>query len=164
MKRQVPDSCHYDIRTKTPTERVVQELQRLQQRNTYLELDNELLRERNIWHREDNWRVDLEEENSSLRKTNSWAEKIISSLTDGTLRIEIIDRLMRSDSHQAIAEWLNSAFKNTQKSPPYPATKQHIRPADIEGEEAVEDRSLFPLRSSCPGGETGTTQVGHINV
>lgn len=54
VQRQVPDSCRYDMGTKTATERVIQELRRLHQRNKYSELDNELLRERNVWHLEDN--------------------------------------------------------------------------------------------------------------
>lgn len=157
VQRQVPDSCRYDMGTKTATERMIQELRRLHQRNKYLELDIELLRERNVWHLEDNWRVDLEEENRSLREKNKWAEKIISSLTDDRLRIEIIDRLRRSESHQVIARWLTSTFPSTQSPPPYSTAKQQVRPADIEGEEAVEHKSMFLEGSSRLDRETGTS-------
>lgn len=48
----------------------------------------------------------LEEENDTLGEHNHHIEQIISSLKVNGQRTEIINRLKRGESHQAIAEWL----------------------------------------------------------
>ena len=48
----------------------------------------------------------LVEENEALGETNSWIEQIMASLKENGHAAEIINRLKRGDTHEAIATWL----------------------------------------------------------
>ena len=63
---------------------MIQEIQRLQRKNEYLEVEKD-----------------------SLGKKGSWSDQIIHYLEDDGHEDEIISRLKRGESHQTIVEWLD---------------------------------------------------------
>jgi len=80
------------VHAKTAKEQMIREIQRLQRKNEY-----------------------LEEENDTLGVKNEWIEAIITSLKRDSQGPEIIRRLKRGETHQAIAEWLGRPLTpNTQ--------------------------------------------------
>lgn len=82
---------------------MIREIQRLQRKNEY-----------------------LEEEKDSLGEKNSWIEEIIRSLKDDGQGIEIISRLKRGESHQAIAEWLGRPLVGADTGALSPTTEHQI--------------------------------------
>lgn len=84
---------------------MIREIQRLQRKNEY-----------------------LEEEKDSLGEKNSWIEKILHSLKDGQ-GIEIIDRLKRGESPQAIAEWLGRLSIRSDRQALSPRTEHQVSQA-----------------------------------
>lgn len=81
--RRIPNDCHYELHAKTAKEQMVREIHRLQKKNE-----------------------SLEEEKDNLGVKNDWIEQIMSSLKRDGQATEIIRRLKRGETHQAIAEWL----------------------------------------------------------
>lgn len=94
------------MHAKTAKEQMVREIQRLQRKNEH-----------------------LEEEKDSLGEKNSWIEKIMCSLKDDGQGIEIISRLKRGESHQAIAEWLGRPLVGSDTQPLSPTTEHQISQA-----------------------------------
>ena len=192
----IPDSHHHEPHAKTAKGQGNQEIQSLQRAKRYLEVDNDLLRHRNIWlldleeennslreknrwvtaneqmikdfQCEQKWDKYWEEENDSLREENRYIEKILSSLKDDGQAVEIISRLKRGESHQAIAEWLGRLLVGSDTQNLSPASKDHTKassPADSGGKE---------VEANAPGNLQGIThldiemgtssQVGHVNL
>lgn len=83
VARDIKVDCHYEIHAKTAKEQMIREIQRLRKKNE-----------------------SLVEENDSLGERNVWIELIIESLKNDRQGTEIIRRLKRGETHQAIAEWL----------------------------------------------------------
>ena len=82
---------------------MIREIQRLQRKNEF-----------------------LEEEKDSLGEKNSWIEKIMRSLKDDEQDTEIISRLKRGESHQAIAEWLGRPLIGSDTQALSPTTENQI--------------------------------------
>ena len=142
------------------------ELQRLQRRNKYLEVDNQLLMERNIW-----LSYGAEERNDSVQEKISWVERILDSLTDDEQLIEFISRLKRSESYQAIAGWLGQSTVGSHTQIPPLATEHQIStppeacsPADSGGEEAVAHESVSLTGNTRLQNDSVSTQVGHTKL
>ena len=106
VQRHVPDSCHYDLHAKTAKEQMIREIQRLQRKNEF-----------------------LEEEKDSLGEKNTWIEKIIRSIKDDSQGTEVIQRLKRGESHQAIAEWLGRPLVGSGNQALSPTTEHRISQA-----------------------------------
>ena len=85
---------------------MVREIQRLQRKNEY-----------------------LEEEKDSLGEKNGWIEKIMHSLKDDGHGTEIISRLKRGESHQAIADWLGRPLVGSDVQAMSPTTENQISQA-----------------------------------
>lgn len=85
---------------------MIREIQRLQRKNDY-----------------------LEGEKDSLWEKNSWIKRIMRSLEDDGQRSEIISRLKRGESHQAIAEWLGRPLVGSDTQALSPTTKHQISQA-----------------------------------
>lgn len=85
---------------------MVREIQRLQRKNEY-----------------------LEEEKDSLGEKNSWIEKIMSELETDGQGPEIISKLKRGESHQAIAEWLGRPLVRSHTKDLSPTTEIQISQA-----------------------------------
>ena len=120
---------------------------------------------------EQKWDKYWEEENGSLREENRYIEKILSSLKDDGQAVEIISRLKRGESHQAIAEWLGRLLVGSSTQTLSPASNDHVSvvfearsPADSRGEEAVADEPVNLQGNTHPDIDMGTSsQVSHIN-
>ena len=84
INRSIADDCRYELHARSDKEQMIQEIQRLQRQNEY-----------------------LEEEKDSLGKKGGWGDQIIQYLEDDDRRDEIVNRLKRGDSHRAIVEWLD---------------------------------------------------------
>ena len=85
---------------------MIREIQRLQRKNEY-----------------------LEEEKDSLGEKNSWIERIMSELEADGQDSEIISRLKRGESHQAIAEWLGRPLVGSHAKDLSPGTELQISQA-----------------------------------
>ena len=66
----------------------------------------------------------LEEEKDTLGEKNAWVEQIMRSLKDDGQGTEIISRLKRGDTHQAIAEWLGQSSIGLESDPKLSATTE----------------------------------------
>lgn len=108
------------MHAKTAKKQIICEIQRLQRRNEHLEQEMDTLGERN---------EHLEQETDLLGKKNSWIEQIIRSLQDDGQGDEIINRLKRGESHQAIAESLGRPLVGKSNAPLSPATEHKISQA-----------------------------------
>ncbi len=108
------------MHAKTAKEQIIREIQRLQRRNEHLEQEMDTLGERN---------EHLEQETELLGKKNSWIEQIIRSLQNDGQGNEIINRLKRGESHQAIAESLGRPLIGESNTPVSPSTEHKISQA-----------------------------------
>ena len=88
---------------------MIREIQRLQRKNEY-----------------------LEEEKETLDEKNGWIEQIIRSLKDDGQGSEIISRLKRGESHQAIAEWLGHPLVGSGDLPELSPTTEYSVTQAIE--------------------------------
>ena len=88
---------------------MIREIQRLQRKNEY-----------------------LEEEKDTLDEKNGWIEQIIRSLKDDGQGSEIISRLKRGESHQAIAEWLGHPLVGSGDAPHLSPTTEYSVTQAIE--------------------------------
>lgn len=104
--RHVPESCHYEVHAKTAKEQMIREIQRLQRKNEY-----------------------LEEVKDSLGEKNGWIEQIMRSLKNDGQGNEIIGRLKRGDSHEAIAEWLGRPLVGSKNEALSPTTEYEVSQA-----------------------------------
>lgn len=163
LQRHVSDSCHYTIRDKRAKEenkiRDKREREEMVQENRILHLQ-----------RVNDW---LQEEKDSLTEKNSWMERMMCSLKDDGQSIEIISRMKRGESYQAIAEWLSQNFSSRSDTQILSLTTEHQTGAVFEAcsqaDSGAEKEVAHPLISAERGTQldenTGTpTRVGYTNV
>lgn len=111
------------MHAKTAKEQIIREIQRLQRRNEHLEQAMDTLGERN---------EHLEQETDLLGKKNGWIEHIMRSLQDDGQGHEIINRLKRGESHQAIAESLGRPLIGGSNASVSPTTEHEISQAIVQ--------------------------------